>query len=102
MCRSLARPSCQPGHGVHAHHLFGTYDNDIDLHHKLVIAGIAVLGFVIPCDGRELSVFAAVAAAVRDRRGLLAGQFPGDGIDPGIAALAPASKDRLFIAWRGG
>ena len=29
-------------------HLFGTYDAEVDPHHKLVIAGIAALGFVIP------------------------------------------------------
>ncbi len=32
-------------------HLFGTYDGVADPHHKLVITGIAVLGFVIPAMG---------------------------------------------------
>ena len=32
-------------------HLFGTYDTEVSPHHKLVIAGIAVLGFVIPAMG---------------------------------------------------
>jgi hypothetical protein len=32
-------------------HLFGTYDAEVDPHHKLVIAAIAVLGFVIPAMG---------------------------------------------------
>jgi hypothetical protein len=29
-------------------HLFGTYDGAVGLHYKLVIAGIAAIGFVIP------------------------------------------------------
>ncbi len=29
-------------------HLFGTYDAEVDPHHKLMIAGIAAIGFVIP------------------------------------------------------
>ena len=29
-------------------HLFDTYDGEVGAHHKLVIAGIAVVGFVIP------------------------------------------------------
>ena len=32
-------------------HLYATYDATVDPHHKLVIAGIASLGFVIPAMG---------------------------------------------------
>ena len=32
-------------------HLFGTYDAEVAAHYKLVIAGIAAVGFVIPAMG---------------------------------------------------
>ena len=32
-------------------HLFGTYDAEVDPHHKLMIAALAALGFVIPAMG---------------------------------------------------
>jgi hypothetical protein len=32
-------------------HLYATYDVAVDSHHKLVIAGIAAVGFVIPAMG---------------------------------------------------